>query len=317
MQDTSLGSATFRNFSEFFRDLLQRPRHDLHHIDQYLKPNGAIMTTRMFSNFIRLKMALIELLIAASPAAALFCPTDAGAQTQPWPNRVVKIAVGGNPGSGPDLVARVLAEHLSALWGQGVIVDNRMGGPGGNLAAQSVARAAPDGYTILVGILPPLAMNQYLFKSTGFDAERDFAPIIRICIVPMMISVNAALPVQNLADLVALSKSQPGKVFYATPGSRYLPEFIGGALNHAAGAGLTFVPHKTGGLAGQNTASGETQAYIDSLAAMAPWISGGRLRPIAVFGPSRIPGPTSLTLPERKWLIPLETGSKAQTTKRV
>ena len=151
------------------------------------------MTTRMFSLSTRLKTALIELVFAASPAATLFCPTDVGAQAQPWPNRVVKIAVAGNPGSGPDLVARVLAEHLSAIWGQGVIVDNRIGGPGGNLIAQSVVRAAPDGYTILLGILPTLAMNQYLFKSTGFDAERDFAPIIRICIVPMMISVNAAL----------------------------------------------------------------------------------------------------------------------------
>lgn len=248
------------------------------------------MTTRMFSFSTRLKVALIELLIALSPAAALFCTADAGAQAQPWPNRLVKIAVTSSPGSGPDLVARILAEHLSALWGQGVMVDNRLGGPGGNLAAQSVARAAPDGYTVLLGINPVLAMNQYLFKSTGFDAERDFAPVIRIGVAPMMMAVNAALPVQNLADLVALSKSQPGKIFYAVGGRRYLPEFVGEAFNHMAGAGLTFVPHKTGGLAGQNTASGETQAYVDSIAAMTPWVSGGRLRPIAVFGPNRAPG---------------------------
>lgn len=246
------------------------------------------MTTRMFSNFTRLKKALIQLLIAIPPTAAWYVPLDALAQ--PWPNRVVKIVVTGNPGSGPDIVARVLAEHLAAMWGQGVIVDNRIGGPGGNLTAQYTAQAAPDGYTVLLGINPQLAMNQYLFKSTGFDAEHDFAPIIRIGIAPLMLSVHPTLPVQNLADLVALSKSRPGKVFYATPGSRYLPEFVGEAFNHLAGAGLTIVPHKSSVLAGQNTAGGETQAYIDSVAATTPWVNGGRLRPIAVFGPSRAPG---------------------------
>ena len=250
------------------------------------------MTTHLSSIVKRLKAALIELLIAAAPTAALYVPFDTLAQTQAqgWPNRLVKIAVPTSPGTGPDLVARLLAEHLSALWGQGVLVDNRLGGPGGNLATQTVARAAPDGYTVMLGINPTLAMNQYLFKSTGFDAERDFAPIIRLGVAPMMLSVNPALPVHNLADLVALSKSQPGKIFYAIGGRRFLNEFVGQAFNHASGAGLTFVPHRTAPLAGQNTASGETQAYIDSIAAMTPWISGGRLRPIAVFGPSRAPG---------------------------
>jgi tripartite-type tricarboxylate transporter receptor subunit TctC len=250
------------------------------------------MTTRLLPIFKRLKKALVELLIAATPAAALFIPFDTWAQvqTQGWPNRIVKIAVTGSPGGGPDLVARLLAEHLSAMWGQSVMIDNRTPGPGGNLAAQSVARATPDGYTVMLGINPVLAMNQYLFKSTGFDAERDFVPIIRIGVAPMMISVNATLPIHTLADLVAFSKSQPGKVFYATPGTRFLPEFVGEAFNRMAGAGLTIVPHKTGALAGQNTAGGETQAYIDSIAATTPWISNGRLRPIAVFGPSRAPG---------------------------
>lgn len=248
------------------------------------------MTAHLSSMLKRLKVALLELLLAAAPTAALYVPFDTLAQTPAWPNRIVKIAVTGSPGGGPDLVARVLAEHLSAMWGQGVVVDNRMPGPGGNLAAQSVARATPDGYTVMLGINPVLVMNQYLFKSTGFDPERDFVPIIRIGIAPMMLSVNASLPVHTLADLVNLSKSQPGKVFYATPGVRFLPEFVGETFNRVAGAGLTLVPHKTGALAGQNTAGGETQAYIDSIAAMTPWISGGRLRPIAVFGPSRAPG---------------------------
>ena len=151
------------------------------------------MTTPLPSIFKRLKVALFELLIAAAPMAALYVPFDTLAQTQAWPNRVVKIVVLGNPGNAPDIVARILAEHLSATWGQGVIIDNRPAGPGGNLAAQYVAQAAPDGYTLKMAISPQLVMNPFLFKTLGYDAERDFAPIVRIGAAPMMLSARRAL----------------------------------------------------------------------------------------------------------------------------
>jgi tripartite-type tricarboxylate transporter receptor subunit TctC len=237
----------------------------------------------------RLKAALLGLFIAVAPGAALYIPFDALAQS--WPNRVVKIVVLGNPGNAPDIVARILAEHLAAAWGQGVIIDNRPAGPGGNLAAQYVAQSAPDGYTLKLAISPQLVMNPYLFKTLGYDAERDFAPIVRIGAAPMMLAVNPALPVHNLSDLVAFSKSRPSKVFYATAGSRLLPHFVGEAFNQMSGAGLTQVNYKGGSMAaGKDTAAGETQVYIDAIAAMTPWVNGGRLRPIAVFGPNRVAG---------------------------
>ena len=249
------------------------------------------MTAPLPSIFKRLKLVMLELLIAATPTAALYVPFDTLAQTQAWPNRVVKIVVLGNPGNAPDIVARILAEHLSATWGQGVIIDTRPAGPGGNLAAQYVAQAAPDGYTLKMAISPQLVMNPYLFKTTGYDAERDFAPIVRIGAAPMMLSVNPALPVHSLSDLVSYAKARPTKVFYATSGSRLLPHFVGEAFNQMSGAGLTQVNYKGGSVAaGKDTAAGETQVYIDSIGAMASWVNGGRLRPIAVFGPNRVAG---------------------------
>ena len=246
------------------------------------------MTTHIFSFSKRLNKALIELLIAALPAAALFFPVDIWAQAQPWPNRVVKIVVGGNPGQAADTAARLLAEPLSAMWGQPVVVENRPSGPAGNLAAQYAAQAKPDGYTLKLAITPELVMNQYLFKSPGFDAEKDFAPIIRLGVGPMVMMVNASLPIQNMSDLAAWAKARPGKVFYATPGVRFMPHFLGEAYNQMAGAGMTHVPYKTGALAAQDTVNGDAQIYVDSLATARPWMDGTRLRPIAVFAPNRL-----------------------------
>lgn len=226
--------------------------------------------------------------IAAVLLAALPLVTMPQPQAQTWPSRVVKIVVSGSPGNAADITARLLAQHLSVVWGQGVVIDNQPTGPGGILAAQFAARAAPDGHTLMMAVTPQLVTNQYLFKSPGYDAERDFVPIVLVSRGPMMISVNPALPVQNLAELASFSKAWPGKVFFSMPGNRNLPHFLGEAFNQMGGAGMTPVPYRTG-QAGSGTVSGDTQVYIDAVQVMAPWIDGGRLRPIAVFGPKRLP----------------------------
>ncbi len=230
----------------------------------------------------------IMAIIAAVLLAALPLVTMPQPQAQTWPSRVVKIVVSGNPGNASDITARLLAQHLSVVWGQGVVVDNQPAGPGGILAAQFTARAAPDGHTLMMATTPQLAMNQFLFKSPGYDAERDFVPIVLVSRGPMMISVNPGLPVENLTELAAFSKARPGKVFFSVPGTRNLPHFLGEAFNQLASAGMTPVPYRSG-QAGSGTASGDTQVYIDAIQPMAPWIDGGRLRPIAVFGPKRLP----------------------------
>ena len=226
--------------------------------------------------------------LALAAAGAVMWAMPSAAQNPPWPNRAVKIVVGGNPGQSADTTARLLAEPLSAMWGQPVVVENRPSGPGGNLAAQYAAQAKPDGYTLKLAITPELVMNQYLFKSPGFNAEKDFAPIIRLGIGPMVMMVNASLPIQNMAELAAWAKARPGKVFYATPGVRLMPHFLGEAFNQMAGAGMTHAPYKTGALAAQDTVNGDTQIYMDSLTTARPWMDGTRLRPIAIFAPKRL-----------------------------
>lgn len=227
----------------------------------------------------------LPLVIAAAAAS------PARAQGPAWPDRPVKIVVGAAPGSAPDIIARLVGDQLAQTWGKGVVVDNRPGA-GGNLGAQAVARAAPDGYTLWFAHATPVVMNSFLFKNPGFDAERDFAPIVRVGLNPMMISVNPALPVRDLKGLVALAKEKPGKLSFATSGAKNIPHLVGESLNQITGANIVNVPYKGSQQAAQDTVGGQTEVYIDAVPPMAGLVSGPapRLRPLAVTMERRIPG---------------------------
>ena len=214
-------------------------------------------------------------------------------QAQSWPERPVKIVVSAAAGTAPDIIARVMGEQLSLAWGKGVVIDNRPGA-GGNLGAQAAARSAPDGYTLWFGHATPVVMNQYLFKNPGFDANRDFAPIVRIGINPMVIAVHPGLPVKDLKDLVALSKVKAGRLSFTTSGYKNIPHLVGESLNQISGAGMVNVPYKGSQQAAQDTAGGLAEVYIDAVPPMTPWVgpggAAGRLRPLAVTSANRIPG---------------------------
>lgn len=219
------------------------------------------------------------------------------AAAQAWPDRPVKVYVSTAAGSAPDIVTRLVTDQLAQLWGRGLIVDNRPGA-GGNLGAQAAAKGPADGYVLWFGHATPVVMNQALFKTPGFDTERDFVPIVRIGVNPMMVSVNPALAAPDLKALVALAKSKPEKLTFATSGSKNIPHLVGEALNQASGTGLIHVPYKGSQQAAQDTASGQTQIYIDAVPPMVPWLTGNRLRAVAVTGRNRLPGyesvPTAL-----------------------
>ena len=190
-------------------------------------------------------------------------------------------------------MARLITEQLATLWGKGVVIDNRPGA-GGNLGAQAAARATPDAHTLWFAHATPVVMSSFLFKAPGFDAEKDFVPVVRVGLNPMMISVNPNVPARDLKELVALAKSKPGKLSFTTSGTKNIPHLVGESLNQLTGAGLVHVPYKGSQQAAQDTAGGQAEVYIDAVPPMAPWIGpggqGGRLRPLAVTAATRLPG---------------------------
>jgi tripartite-type tricarboxylate transporter receptor subunit TctC len=230
---------------------------------------------------------------AAAAGLSLLLAWPALSLAQAWPERPVKVIVSSAAGSAPDIVARLILEPLAQSWGKGVVVDNRPGA-GGNLGAQAAARSAPDGYTLWFAHATPVVMNQYLFKSPGFDAVRDFTPIVRVGVNPMMIAVHPSVPARNLKELVELSKSRAGKVSFTTSGTRNIPHLVGETLNQLTGAGMVNVPYKGSQQAAQDTAAALAEVYIDAVPPMMPWLAsaGGaaRLRPLAVTTAQRIEG---------------------------
>lgn len=215
------------------------------------------------------------------------------AHAQAWPDKPVKFIVSASAGSAPDIIARLIGEKLAQTWGKSVVVDNRPGA-GGNLGAQATARAAPDGYTLWFAHATPVVMNQYLFKNPGFDASKDFTPIVKVGVNPMMVAINPTVPAKDLKDLIALSKSKGGKMSFATSGAKNIPHLIGESLNQMAGMNMLNIPYKGSQQAAQDVAAGLAEVYIDAVPPMISWIgspnASGRLKPLAVFTNNRLPG---------------------------
>ena len=227
---------------------------------------------------------------ATTLALALLTAGTACAQAA-WPERPVKVVVSAAAGTAPDIVARLLGDRLTQMWGRAVVIDNRPGA-GGNLGAQAAARSAPDGYNFWFAHATPVVMNQFLFRSPGFDAERDFAPVVRVGINPMMVAVHPAVPAHDLKALVGLSKARAGKLSFTTSGTRNIPHLVGETLNQLTGAAMVNIPYKGSQQAAQDTIGGLAEVYIDAVPPMAPLVTGegARLRPIAVTSAARLPG---------------------------
>ena len=211
------------------------------------------------------------------------------AHAQAWPARPVRWVLPSAAGSAPDIIARMLSDKLSAALGQQVIIDNRPGAAG-NIAAQTVARSTPDGYSFLFGQASTLAVNPYTFKSTGFDADRDFAAVINIGVSPFMFAVTPSLKAETMADLIALARAEPGKLSFATSASRNLSHISGEMLKATAGINMVHVPYKGSQQAAADTVAGLTHLYIDSIPAMSSYAQSGRLRVIGVSARTRVPG---------------------------
>jgi len=208
---------------------------------------------------------------------------------QEWPVRPVKFIVSQAPGTSPDITARYLADRLSKLWNQSVVVENRPGGqnvPG----AQAAAKSAPDGYTFFYATTAAIVANPYTFKALPYDPQRDFVAVAMIAKSPMVIAVNPAVPAKSLAELVALDKAEPGRLAAANEGAKTFSGMMGQMLNQTAGLRLLQVPYNGVSPAIQDTIANRTQVVLVSSAALLPFLKRGELRALAVSAGKRVRG---------------------------
>ncbi len=213
----------------------------------------------------------------------------ATAQGTAWvPTRPLRLVVPFAAGGSADQTARMLAEPMAAALGQTVVVENRPGG-GATLGAQLVARAAPDGLTLLYGTPGPQIINPHLMRSLPYDPERDFAPVVGVKRAPNLLCVHPSVAARSVPELVALAKAQPGRLAFASSGVGSSSHLAGEMLKHMAGVDMVHVPYRGTGPATTELLSGNVQVAIDTLSVLLPHARNGALRALAVSTPQRSP----------------------------
>jgi len=220
-------------------------------------------------------------LAASALAIALAGPAQAA-----WPERPITLIIPASPGGTTDIAARLIADKLAARLGQQVIVENRAGAAG-IIGAQALARAKPDGYTLLMGNIGPNAINYALYRTLPYQAA-DFAPVTRVISVPNVLVVNAASPVRNVADLLADARREPGRISFGSSGSGQSPHLSAELFKQRAGIQGTHVPYKGAGPAVAALLGQQFTFMIDNLPSSMPYIQSGKLRALAVTSDQRL-----------------------------
>jgi len=230
--------------------------------------------------------------------AALAFGLAMGAGAQPFPNRAVTLTVGFAPGGGTDTAARVVAQKLTENIGQSVVVENKTGA-GGNIAAQHIAQAPPDGYTIHLTSVGPMTVAPHMVKDLTYDPKRDIAPLTMGVVFPNVIVVPASVPAKTLAEFVALAKQNPGKFNYGSAGVGGAGHLSGELFKERAGIQMTHVPYKGGGPAMTDLLTGRIEAYIGVPSTVQQHVDSGKLRALATTGAQRAtPMPNVPTIAE-------------------
>lgn len=227
----------------------------------------------MRARFTALLVVLLATVCVVPPALA-----------QTFPRKPVKLIVPFPPGGTPDMLARILGQQVSQIAKQQVIVDNRPGA-GGNVAMEVVARAAPDGYTLIMGTIGTLAINPFVYKSVGFDVGRDFAPVVIAGSISNLLAVHPSVPVGSVRELVDLARKKP--LTYASSGFGSSLHLTSEYFQSLAGVDLQHVPYRGSALAVTALVSGETQVMFDNMPTIAPHVVAGKLKPLAVTGTKR------------------------------
>ncbi|MFP8781229.1 Bug family tripartite tricarboxylate transporter substrate binding protein [Hydrogenophaga sp. RWCD_12] len=220
-------------------------------------------------------------------SAVAFALAAFGATAQTFPSKTITIVVPTAAGGGNDLMARTIAQKLGTLVGQSVIVENKAGANGA-IASEHVARATPDGHTLMLGYIATHAMNPALQK-LRYDPVTDFEPVGLVGYSATLMVANAATQVKDVKDLVAQLKAKPDRYVYATAGNGTAPHFAGELFKLNAGVQMTDVPYKGSAPALNDTLGGQTQFMFPSLFSALPHIKGGKLKALAIAGPKRSP----------------------------
>ena len=218
--------------------------------------------------------------------AALVVTAPAGAQQ--YPTRPVRFVVPFAPGGSVDTLARTIGPRLADALGQQIVVDNRPGG-NGNIGMEVVAQARPDGHTLVLGYIANLAIFPSLSARLPYDPVKDYAPVTQIATSPNVLTAHPSVPAKNLQELIALVKSKPGQVNFASTGIASVGHLTGELLNTLAGMKMTHVPYKGGGQAIIDLVGGHVQVMFSGFSAAMPHIKSGRARALAVTGPKRSP----------------------------
>jgi tripartite-type tricarboxylate transporter receptor subunit TctC len=225
-------------------------------------------------------------------AALLFCMAAAfnAAAQEPYPSKPVRILVPYGPGGATDIIARIVAAKLGESLGQSFVVENRPGA-NGNLALEAAAKAAPDGYTLMIGNVSTNAINENIYaQSLSIKPSRDLAGIAKLVEIPHIVVASAALPASNIAELIALAKKEPGKINFASVGMGSYPHLDMERFMKAAGVQFTHVPYKGGaGQAIPAMVAGEVQLAFFNMASLLPHIRSGRLKALAAIPTQRLP----------------------------
>jgi len=229
----------------------------------------------------RLMRVATGMLAALCLLAAPLC----GAQSS-YPSKPVRLVVPFPAGGTTDILARAAAQKLSEAWGQQVIVDNRPGA-GGNIGAELVAKAPPDGYTLLMGTVGTHAINSSLYSKMPYDHIKDFAPAVLVAGVPNVLVVNPSMPFNSVQDLIAYAKANPGKLNFASSGSGTSIHLSGELFKSLTGVQITHVPYKGSAQALTDLLGGQVQLMFDNLPSSLAFIKAGKLRALAVTSTTR------------------------------
>ncbi|RPI43482.1 MAG: tripartite tricarboxylate transporter substrate binding protein [Betaproteobacteria bacterium] len=226
--------------------------------------------------------------IVLSWALALGLTVSATALGQPFPNRPIRVVIPFEPGGSMDVVGRSLTEPWGSNLKQQIVIDNR-GGAGGTVGTTIVAKATPDGYTILYANLGPLSIGPSLYRKLGYDLFKDLAPVSLVGSSPIIIFVLTSLPVQSVKDFIAYAKARPGQLNFASSGIGSGLHLTGELFNSVAGIEMVHVPFKGIGQAASDIASGRIQVLVNTYSGTIAHLKAGRLRPVITGGTRRSP----------------------------
>jgi len=271
---------------------------------------------------------MLPLLRRTAVAAALAGAASAlagRARAQGYPNRPIRLVVPYPAGGPTDLAGRIISPDLGAALGQNIVVDNR-GGAGGNIAAADVARAAPDGYTLLLATAATNAINASLYKNLAYNHLRDFRAVALLANAPNLVLVHPSVPATTMPELIALARHDPGAVQVAVAGYGSTPHMAAELLKVSAGISLTIVPYKGGGQAMTDLIGGHVMAMIDNLPTALPHVRSGAIRALGISSPERSPllpdlAPIADTLPgyecQAWWGIAAPAATPTEVVERI